>query len=593
MKILKLLNKTKISYLIIFLLISLKSIAQDEPADIWNIDKTKLENSEDISEINNSDDEKTLEQNISSEEIKLETIVTNNPVTLDENLDSKAVKILGLYDPAENGLNMQMWRNSNGNQIKAIFDKFGEMNLSNDANNLIEISLLTNANYPERNITFEEFSKLKSDWLIKNSNLDLIQNYLVSNNLLNENPELVKFFVNEYLSQSNLGKACEIFSKINEAPEDEYLFKFKLYCLINFQKTDEALMIYDLRKELGFEDEYFEDKINFLIGLSDSSKEDISQKNILDFHLAHRTSADFKYDPDEKTPKIIWSYLSSSNLLINADQVDIEDFEKISIIEKATHEKNYSEDELFKIYKKFQFSINQLLTVEDSYKLLTKTEGRALLYQGILLTTDLPKKFNLMKLLKDSFAEDNLENAFDNELDKFLTIIDPEEVPSNFTSFYQKNNNKNLQAKEIDTKYNNKILHQSKLIGYFESEYKKKEIEKELESFLKKIKKDKKYFFSKKDIIFLESVKSDGIEISDKYKDLYEINENEIPNDIQNMIIKDDIGGALLRIAEVIGQDKIEEIDDDTMYFIISTLNKLDIDPIRNKFLMKVLPLKT
>jgi len=195
--------------------------------------------------------------------------------------------------------------------------------------------------------------------------------------------------------------------------------------------------------------------------------------------------------------------------------------------------------------------------------------------------------------LKDSFVEDNLENAFDNELDKFLTIIDPEEVPSNFTSFYQKNNNKNLQAKEIDTKYNNKILHQSKLIGYFESEYKKKEIEKELESFLKKIKKNKKYFFSKKDIIFLESVKSDGIEISDKYKDLYEINENEIPNDIQNMIIKDDIGGALLRIAEVIGQDKIEEIDDDTMYFIISTLNKLDIDPIRNKFLMKVLPLKT
>ena len=136
-------------------------------------------------------------------------------------------------------------------------------------------------------------------------------------------------------------------------------------------------------------------------------------------------------------------------------------------------------------------------------------------------------------------------------------------------------------------------MHQSKLIGYFESEYKKKEIEKELESFLKKIKKNKKYFFSKKDIIFLESVKSDGIEISDKYKDLYEINENEIPNDIQNMIIKDDIGGALLRIAEVIGQDKIEEIDDDTMYFIISTLNKLDIDPIRNKFLMKVLPLKT
>ena len=58
------------------------------------------------------------------------------------------------------------------------------------------------------------------------------------------------------------------------------------------------------------------------------------------------------------------------------------------------------------------------------------------------------------------------------------------------------------------------------------------------------------------------------------------------------MIIKEDIGGALLRIAQVIGQDNIEEIDDDTIYFIISTLNKLDIDPIRNKMLLKVLPLK-
>ena len=58
------------------------------------------------------------------------------------------------------------------------------------------------------------------------------------------------------------------------------------------------------------------------------------------------------------------------------------------------------------------------------------------------------------------------------------------------------------------------------------------------------------------------------------------------------MIIKEDIGGALLRIAQVIGQDNIEEIDDDTIYFIISTLNKLDIDPIRNRILLKVLPLK-
>ena len=48
----------------------------------------------------------------------------------------------------------------------------------------------------------------------------------------------------------------------------------------------------------------------------------------------------------------------------------------------------------------------------------------------------------------------------------------------------------------------------------------------------------------------------------------------------------------MLRIVEVIGQDEITNIDVDTLYFIISALNQLDADPLRNKILLKVLPLK-
>ena len=48
----------------------------------------------------------------------------------------------------------------------------------------------------------------------------------------------------------------------------------------------------------------------------------------------------------------------------------------------------------------------------------------------------------------------------------------------------------------------------------------------------------------------------------------------------------------MLRIIEVIGPDKIENIDEDTVYFIINTLNQLNVDLIRNKLLLKVLPLK-
>ena len=58
------------------------------------------------------------------------------------------------------------------------------------------------------------------------------------------------------------------------------------------------------------------------------------------------------------------------------------------------------------------------------------------------------------------------------------------------------------------------------------------------------------------------------------------------------MINNNEKGAALLRIAEVIGQDDLDRIDEDTIYFIISTLNQLNIGLLRNRILLKVLPLK-
>ena len=104
--------------------------------------------------------------------------------------------------------------------------------------------------------------------------------------------------------------------------------------------------------------------------------------------------------------------------------------------------------------------------------------------------------------------------------------------------------------KRKEVKYNKDILHQSKLVNYFNGDFSKSKIEKDLNNFLKKVKKNKKYFLSKKDIILIESMRSDGIEISKKYKDLYEVNETEMPTDIQVMINNNDVGSTLLRIIE-------------------------------------------
>jgi hypothetical protein len=585
MKNLKLLNKKYLS-IILFYLFNIFVAQSEEPIDIWNIEETKTIESIDV--IDNGDDKNDEQNSI----YKMQS-QKNNELNIeeDQSLSSKEIKIVGLYDPAENGLNINMWSKSNGDQILNIFKRINKMDLSKDASEILDILLLTNAHYPEMNISKDQFLELKSNWLIKNSNLKLIENYLLKNQIINEHPKLTKLLVDDYLSKSEIKKACEIFSKIQDSIQDDYLSKFNIYCLINNNKKEEAQLLLDLKKELGFEEKFYENKINFLMGYSNEPDLEISENTILDFHLSHRTNPQFKFEPKDSTSKKIWKYLSSSNLLDSIKDVELSNIGKIGSIEKATHEKHYEEKELFELYKRFQFNINQLLNIKESTKVLSAIESRALIYQGILITTEVENKLLLINALKNSFKSEGIDNAFDVELRTFLKEIDKEEVPSNFTSFYNKYIDED-KTELTNIKINNKILHQSKLINYFKGEGSSKKISKDLNDLLKKIKKDKKYFFSKKDIILVETLKSDGIEVSEKFKDLYEIKKSEIPSDIQIFINSGDMAAAMLRIIEVIGQDELKNIDDDTLYFIISTLNQLDADSLRNKILLKVLPLK-
>jgi hypothetical protein len=591
MKILKLLNSKYLSILLLIFLTTVTVNAEDEPIDIWNIDQNKIE------ENSSSNNQNNLETNSSDTEVaqpsifELQSEKEIETVQVSSDLNSQEIKIIGLYDPEDYDLKIDLWSSSNGNQLKYLFSNINKMQLSKDASELLNIILLTNAYNPEQKITDEEFLKIRSNWLIKNNDRELIEEYLIKNQILTLHPDLSRYLIDEYLSEVNIDKACELFLKNSEVISDDYLSKFNLYCLINAGRAEEAQLILDLKKELGFKDEYFEKKLYYLFGYVKDPEQTISEASILDFHLAHRTNPDFIFEPKKNTDKKIWKYLSASNLLYNIEEIDIAEEEKISLIEKATHDKNYSEKDLFSLYKRFQFNINQLLNTSESYKSLSNIEARALVYQRSLLESDTEKKLEFIKLLKDLFTKDGYANAFDDELKEILEKIEPNDVPSNFTTFYS-NNLKEEKQELNDIKFNNDILHQSRLVNYFNGDFAKSKVEKDLDNFLKKIKKDKKYYLSKKDIMLIESIKSDGIEISKKYEDLYEINESEMPTDIQVMINNNEIGSVVLRIIEVIGQDDLNNLDEDTLYFVISALNQLDIDYIRNKILLKVLPLK-
>ena len=117
MKILKLLNKKYLSIFIIFVLsFPLNLTADDEPVDIWKLEK-KVE----------QDPSSIISENDELNEIKNDSVNTdpNNTINkIDSNmLGESKISIVGLYDPEDHGLNIDMWSNSNGNEIKLILNK--------------------------------------------------------------------------------------------------------------------------------------------------------------------------------------------------------------------------------------------------------------------------------------------------------------------------------------------------------------------------------------------------------------------------------------------------------------------------------------
>ena len=510
-------------------------------------------------------------------------------VLLENNIENK-ISLFGLYDPDQNNLSLEMWSKSDGDEIRKIFEKILSKNLSNDALDILEIALLTNSNTPIKNITKEEFYDFQKKFFLKKKDLDLIKVFVEKNPNFYFKDDLINYYVNHFIAEANIEKSCEIFDSIGEANiVDEYTSKIQIYCLVNSNKIDQALLIYDLKKETGFKDEFFEKKIFKLIGFEDDSQE-ISDKNLLDLHLSHRVTEKFEYIPNKNTSKDVWKYLASANLLEKVENIDLEDIEKINLIEKAVHDGNYNENDLFNLYTRYQFNFNQLLSAKENYKTLDKSSQKALIYQKMILTVEPSEKIFLARLLKNLFESDNLEKAFYIELSKILSSIDKTKLSPDLITFYE-NNLINDDSKIKNIKFNNKIIHQSKLLNYFVEKKDISKIQKETNDLLKNILKDKKYIITTNDEILLESLKYDGVQILKKYSDRY-VSTANIPPDLQLKINNRDLGLILLRIVEIIGEDKLETLGSETLNFILITLNQLDLDTIRDKIILKTLPMR-
>ena len=547
--------------------------------DIWEKKKKKNDQSNQI----NSEKEIKIESPILSEDINKIIII------IDENeIKDPEKSVIGIFDPEENNFNLNMWSQSDGEDVKKILKRIDKLNLSKLSEDLLYQVLFTNAYPPKANLNSEEFLEIKINWLIKKKRIKDLETLLKKNPEVGQNTKAVKFLINEYLSAADIKSACEKINFLDPRVQNNYLEKFTIYCLINNDRKEEAQLIYDLLKERGFEDKFFETKINFLLGITEKSGgKKILDDNLLNFYLSHITSNDFEYQPDDKTDKLIWKYLSSANLI----QVgNLENENIILTYEQAAAQNSFANDEIFKIYLKMHFNFHQLVNAQEIYKNLPNYKARALIYQSMLLSDIIEKKINLAFLLKDLFIMDKIFNVYAEELSNILKSIDPEKIPEHYVELIDQNLNKNSTTK---VKFDNDILHRSKVIKHFlDNNEKLSRTEKDFKSVYKKIKKNKKYFISIKDIVVLESLMADGVSLPEDLDYTSLSTQLTVPKNLRDLVSQNQLGLIMLKIVEIIGEDDIRDLDPETIYFLNRILNELNLKKIRNNILSEALPIR-
>lgn len=576
---LKSLNKY-IGLLILFILFL--PLQAEEEIDIWN--KGKKENL-DTTKSENKNLNTAIESKISN------TIKVNTEIQIEKKIleSSDKINIFGIFDPAENNFDLNMWSRTDAEKIRTSVKRISKINLSNTSKEIFE-KILFSFSYPPQGMSENEFIDLKINWMLDNNRSELIEKFLKQNKIFHNKPKVIQYLVDENIAKANIKKSCEKISFIDKSLKDSYLEKFKIYCLIFNDKKNEAQLLYDILREQNQSDKFFDDKINFLLGITSKTSSKIKEDNLLNFYLSSITIKNFTFEPTNKTKKIIWDYLNAANLIVLED---IDDKEKLKSLEIAANEGQFGREKIFSIYKKIPFDLTSLINANSIYQTLDGSDARALIYQKFLLADKVENKIKILFLLEDLFRKDDLSNIYVKFLSDRLKEISYEDIPELYQEVVLKNIISDEEFKLGKIKYDDKVLHRSKLIKFYIDNENKKKMQKDLEKIYKKIKKNKKYFFSAKDLALVDSLAYDGIKIPKdlNYKEL--LKKYEVPENLLALTKNNESAFLALKIVEIIGEDEPYQLDAETIFFITHLLNRTNLKKIRNEILISALPLRS
>ncbi len=571
------------NYLISLLIIFFSSnLMSEEKIDIWK-------NKEKITPESTNSENKINQENLnlnSSQRIK---VLDRIDIQEQGSILEKEQKVYGIYDPANFDFNLNMWTATNAEDFKSSLNRIKKIKLSKSSRDILEM-ILFSFSYPPKGMSEKEFINLKINWLIQNDRVNLIESFLKQNEEFDSKSKAVQYLVDKNIASGNIKDGCEKIKFIDAKIKDSYLEKFKIYCLVFNNKKTEAQLLLDLLREQNLSSKFYDDKINFLLGVSEKSSSKINEKNLLNFYLSSITIDNFNYEVTNKTKPEIWKYLNAANLI---KLEDASDKKKLKEFEIAANNDKLDKKKIFEIYKQIPFNLNTLVNAKNNYQTLNESDSRALIYQKYLLSESTELKIEYLFLLEELFKKNDLINVYSKFFSNKIKELGVENLPERYQEAAQ---NRILSEADIlkgKVRYNDKILHQSKILKYYVEGENKKKIQKDIDKIFKKILKNKKYFISAKDLALADSLLNDGFLLPSNFNFKELSQKFNVPKNLLQLIKNDQKAFLALKIVEIIGEDEPYQLDPETIYFVTNLLNKMNLVTIRNKVLNSALPLRT
>ena len=460
--------------------LSSPSLKGEEEINIWKKkDKTQVSNTEKLNEEkenNKIDFSKTLNVN-NNQNIKIEDSLLDS---------SNEINVFGVYDPSDYNFNLNMWSETKAEDVRASLKRIKKIKLSKTSSEILE-NVLLSFSYPPDGMDEKEFVNLKIDWLINNNRVELIEDFLKRNREFNGKKRLVQYLVDENIAQANIKSGCEKIKFIDSTIKDSYLEKFKIYCLVFEKKNSQAQLLLDLLREQKKSDNFFDDKINFILGITQKTSNKINEDNLLNFYLSSITIKNFKYEPTKKTKKEIWKYLNAANLI---KLEDVNNKQKIRELEMAANSGQINENIIFNIYQQKPFELNTLINAKDILQTLDDLDARALMYQKYLLSENTDSKIEYLFILEDLFKKNKLHNVYSKFFVNELKKIEPKNIPKQYQEIAALKISSSEELIYGKVKYNDKVFHQSKIIKFYVENEPEKKTQKEIDKVFKKINKN-------------------------------------------------------------------------------------------------------